>query len=372
MLNKAYPPWIGGIERHVADLGAALVERGWRVTALVANDARFETREWMHGVRVIRVPRWATLFSQPITTRYYRWLRNLNPDLVHVHAPYPLGWLAAKRVPPSVPILCTWHSDIIRQRWMMPLLRRFENSFLKRCSRVIVTSEQLLKRSRPLSRCQDRCAVIPLTLPNEDPSSMLYAHEAAKRIRASISGPIALFVGRLVGYKGLTYLIQAMRETQATLLIAGDGPDAKKLLNQSRQLGLHNQILFLGRVREEEKLALYQAADCFVLPSVTENEAFGYVLLEAMREGLPIITADLPTGVRFVNRHEESGLVVAPRDASALASAIQRIYSEEGLRDRLSLGARERFRREFDFGAAVSQVEALYREALKTTNREAR
>ena len=59
LINKAYPPWIGGIERHVRDMGEALVRRGWPVAALVCNSGWYETREIQNGVRIIRAPQWA-------------------------------------------------------------------------------------------------------------------------------------------------------------------------------------------------------------------------------------------------------------------------------------------------------------------------
>lgn len=363
MLHKGYPPWVGGVERHIGDISEAFVERGWRVTALVCNDARFETQEQRGGVRVVRVPRWGRLLSQPLTTRYARWLKRLQPDIIHAHTPFPLAWLMVMRVSKSVPVVCTWHSDIVRQRALMPVLRPFELAFLKRCNKIVGTSPRLIENSRALAPVRDRCLSIPLSLPPNGHDRLSNAREAYK-IKERYKKPIVLFVGRLVSYKGLKHLIQAMKPIDARLLIAGDGPLRSALQNQAERAGLSDKISFLGYVDEETKQNLYRAADVFVLPSVSANEAFGYVLLEAMSEGLPVVTCDLPTGVSYVNQHQRTGLVVPPRNAAALGEAIQTLLEDETLRREYGDAAQKRVESEFDFNQTMTALESQYRQLL--------
>ncbi|MDX9753755.1 MAG: glycosyltransferase [bacterium] len=362
MLNKAYPPWVGGIERHVCDVSEELVRRGWRVSVLVCHEGRQATHEESNRVHVYRCPRWATVLSQPIVTGYLKKIKALQPDLVHVHLPFPLGWLAPGWIDAKVPVVCTWHSDIVRQAFLRPFFAPLERWFLRRCARILPTSEPLRAGTVALWDFEEKCQVIPLAIhatppPNEAERASVQA------IRLRWPGKIVLFVGRLVSYKGLAYLINAMAQVEGHLLLAGDGALREPLETLAGETA-RDRIHFLGPVSEEEKLALYRAADVFVLPSVERNEAFGYVLLEAMQEGCPVISTALPTGVCYVNQHEETGLVVPPRDAVALARAIQRILFEVGLRDRLSLQARERIQTEFSFPHVMDQVEAVYRECL--------
>jgi len=363
LINKAYPPWIGGIERHVRDMGEALVRRGWPVAALVCNSGWYETREIQNGVRIIRAPQWAWLYSQPIVTRFFSSLHELRPDLLHVHVPFPLGWWAARAVPDAVPVVCTWHSDIVRQWWLRPLYSHFEQRFLRRCSAVLVTSETVLLQSRALRRHREKCRVIPLAVPPDPGVNETRVLETAERFRAAAGQPGVLFVGRLVGYKGLPYLIDAMKAIPAALWIAGDGPLREKLQRQAVRARPGGGIRFWGTVSEEDKAALYEAAAVLVLPSISRNEAFGYVLLEAMERGCPVITTDLPTGVRNVNEDGVSGLVVPPRDPRALSEAIRRILQED-LRAKLSEGARQRARDRFNFEEAADRLEAVYRACL--------
>ncbi len=364
MLNKAYPPWRGGIERHVRDVAEALVIRGWRVSVLVCHKSRRMCRETINGVQVIRIPQYLRIFSQPIVTGYFRYLREIKPDLVHVHVPFPLGWFAIHSVEKNVPILCTWHSDIIRQRKFLPLLSPFQKRFLQRCKRILPTSLPLLENSYDLQPYRDHCTVISLATPPLTETDERVIQDRLEMIEQNFPNQIVLFVGRLVGYKGLPYLIEAMQRVDATLLIAGDGPDRSALQKWTRRLGVQSKVFFLGEVNEIDKIVLYRLADVFVLPSITRNEAFGYVLLEAMEQGCPVISTDLPTGVRFVNRHEISGLIVPPNDELALQKALQRIIMNPSFRQSLSEGARKRIREEFRLDKMIDRIEHVHRDAL--------
>ncbi len=354
MLNKAYPPWVGGVERHVKDISEALASRGWRVSVICCNSGCFETKEWINGVNIIRVPRLGTLLSLPIVTRFFKRLEELKPDIVHIHTPFPLGWFAANQVLEQCPIVCTWHSDIIRQRLLKPVYWPFERLFLSRCDRIITTSPKLLENSSALKSFKHKCEVIPLAVMNHLQIEPSYA---MNQIRSLIKSPYILFVGRLVGYKGLNYLIQAMDHVDANLLIVGDGPQKEKL----HRMASHNsRIHFLGERRDEDLPFLYQHASVFVLPSITRNEAFGYVLLDAMQHGCPVISTNLPTGVSWVNQHEKTGLVISPRNPSAIAEALNRILSDTKFRTELSHNAIQRVREQFNLSLSIKHIEEMY------------
>lgn len=351
---------MGGIEKHVCDISEALVEQGWKVTALVCADDHSFADEMNHGVRVIRMPRLMTILSQPITWGYVRTLLQLDADLVHCHVPFPLGWLAVRRLPKHIPVVCTWHSDIVRQRFLMPFLHRLEQQFLRRCNKIVVTSPEYLQSSNPLNNHQERCEVIPLTLPPNQTISETEIQTKLKKLQILFPQKTVLYVGRLVGYKGLLYLVQAMRNVDAQLIIAGDGPLRTKLTTLVEIAGLQHKIHFLGFIDEPTKLALYRLANVFVLPSIQRSEAFGYVLLEAMSQGCPVISTDMPTGVRWVNQHEQTGLVVPPKDANSLAEAINRMLHNDSLREQCSKNAMQRAQNDFQFDDWLEKLESIY------------
>src|SRR5205807_3182412 len=113
--------------------------------------------------------------------------------------------------------------------------------------------------------------------------------------------------------------------------------------------------------------ALYHACDLFVLPSVTRQEAFGMVQLEAMACGKPVISTLLPSGVPWVNRDGETGIVVPPNDAPALQKALQTLIADPALRARLGARGLARIQTEFTVDRMVGQTTALYRSLVSET-----
>jgi glycosyltransferase involved in cell wall biosynthesis len=172
-----------------------------------------------------------------------------------------------------------------------------------------------------------------------------------------------LFSGRLIYYKGAEYLVEAMHYVpDAHLIVVGKGPLLKNL--QSIASRSHNNVSFIPFLPEAEFIAMYQACDIFVLPSVENSEAFGIVQLEAMICGKPVITTDLPTGVTYVNQDGVTGLVVPKRSVQALAQAIRTLLNNPDMRHQLGENARIRVSKEFTVDGMVDKTIALYKEIL--------
>ena len=131
-----------------------------------------------------------------------------------------------------------------------------------------------------------------------------------------------LFVGRLVPYKGVKHLIEAVKKIKdTTLLIVGDGPLKAELQKQARD----SNIIFISNVSEKMLPQYYAACDLFILPSVTRQEAFGITLLEAMASAKPTITSNI-SGMPWVIG--DCGLKIEPENPSALAKAIQSLLQD--------------------------------------------
>jgi glycosyltransferase involved in cell wall biosynthesis len=126
-------------------------------------------------------------------------------------------------------------------------------------------------------------------------------------------------------------------------------------------------VRFVGRIPDEELVAYYEAADVFVLSSVAKAEAFGLVQLEAMYCRRPVVSSRLGTGVEWVNQDGVTGIVVPPRDAGALASAVNRLLTDPSLRVSLGEAGRRRVERDFSKENMVRQMLALYREVCRET-----
>jgi rhamnosyl/mannosyltransferase len=174
---------------------------------------------------------------------------------------------------------------------------------------------------------------------------------------------LILFAGRMVPYKGVGVLLRAMVGLDVTAVLVGDGPSRAGWTALARELQLTDRVRFVGEVGHEELAALYHACHIFVLPSVTRAEAFGYVQLEAMACGKPVVSTRLPSGVPWVNRHGETGLTVPPGDVDALRRALAELAADESLRMRFGHAGRLRVESDFTMEIMRSAAAALYREA---------
>lgn len=359
---KDYPPVLGGIEQHLRLMAERQVRRGHRVTVLVtARGPRTSVRS-EDGVEVVRAARLATLASAPLSLALLRELRKRSPDVAHLHFPYPPGELAQLLVGRSRATVVTYHSDIVRQRLLGLLYRPLMRRFLARADRILATSPAYLASSPVLSRWTEKCRVVPLGIDTER-----FAHPGGERVaelRRRFPAPLVLFVGRLRYYKALDVLIAAMENLEATLLVVGRGPMEAAWRRRARASGAAARIQFLGDVEEAELAACYAAADVFALPSGERSEAYGIALAEAMAAGTPVVSTELGTGTSFVNRDGETGLVVPPGDAEALAAALARLLGDAPLRREMGARARRRARDELDVERMLDRLDEVYAEAL--------
>ena len=358
-IYKDYHPVFGGIENHLRWLAEAQAARGHDVTVLVTNPAGMTTtvRE-ENGVRVIRAARLATMASTPLSVSMPLLLRRETPDIVHLQFPYPVGEVSQWLLRRGQATVISYQSDVVRQAAILKFYNPILKRVLRRADRILASSPNYIQSSpwlRPLAR---KCTVVPLGVDVKRFASPQPARVQA--IRQRYPGPLLLFVGRLRYYKGLEYLIRAMRRVEATLLIVGTGPEAARLGAMSYDLGLADRVHFLGDVGDDRLPAYYQAADIFVLPSSHRSEAFGIVLLEAMAAGTPLISTELGTGTSWVNQDGVTGLVAPPRDADALARAINKLLADDAMREEMGARAQERAWAEFDLPVLVDRVMTIY------------
>lgn len=339
--------------------------------ALVANDRCATIEEQRNGVRVIRVAAVAKIGAVAVCPTLPFWLARQSADIIVIHEPNPMALVAYFLVRPGGRLIVWFHSEIIRPRWRYRLFYRPFLRFALSCAaKIVVASPTLAASADQLQDFQQKCTVIPYGFDarRRDPSPAVLQRAAA--LRQQYEPPIVLFVGRMVPYKGLEVLLEALGGLQATAILVGDGPVRPSLERRVQELGIAKQVAFAGEVREEELDALYHACDLFVLPSVSRQEAFGVVQLEAMACGKPVVSTALPTGVPWVNQDQRTGLIVAPCDAVALREALARLISNPELRAAMGKSGRQRALSEFTTERMNDRVVALYRDVCGTDSDE--
>lgn len=371
MVNKYYPPHLGGIEFHLRDLARGLAERELAdVRVIVSNGDNTRVTETMDGVEVVRLPRLLEAASMPIAPGFSAALgsearRTPAPDVMHLHFPYPWGevaWLAAR---PGVPTVLTYHSDIVRQKTALAVYRPLLERLLDRVDLIIASSPNIIEHSEFLAPRAEKCRHIDYGLPVERIADNETAKRRAEALRAEHAGRrIVLFVGRLVYYKGAEVLVRAMEHVDGDLVIIGRGPLEGELREIAVARGMADRVHFLPPVDDDELHAWYHAADVFALPSVARSEAFGLVQIEAHAAGTPAVSTDLPTSVPYANLDGVTGLTVPVGDEAALAAALNRLLGDDELRERLGRQARERALRDFTIDRMCDNVMGVYREAI--------
>ncbi len=291
-------------------------------------------------------------------------------DVIVIHEPNPMGLLSYFLARPEGKLIVWFHSEVIRPGWQYRLFYRPLLQFaLARASKIVVASPALAASAPQLREWQSKCVVIPYGIPFGPPSGAI--DRRAAEIRRDAGRPIVLFVGRLVPYKGVGVLLDAVRGIDAHVLIVGSGPERTALTEKAESLGLSHQIRFLGEVADEELRALYCACDLFVLPSITRQEAFGVVQAEAMALGKPVISTKLGTGVDWVNQHRKTGLVVAPGDVAALHDAIAELVADPAKRAAFGRAGADRARAVFNVDRMIDSTLNLYRDVVGAHPRHA-
>lgn len=362
-IGKYYPPYIGGTESHLSTLVDEL-KKEVKIDVLCAN-TKFRTAiEKCDGISIYRLACLGSLFSVPLTLSLPIWLKKRKADILHFHLPNPLAILSYFLSKPKGRIIVSYHSDIVRQRFFSPLFNPFLIRFLKKAEAIIVTSDNLIKNSPMLRRFKNRCKIIPHGIDINQFQANEGIVNKAEEIRQRYKTPLILFVGRLVYYKGLEYLLKAMQGIKARLLIIGNGPLQNRLKRLSNHYGISDKIIWLGEMENERIIPFYYACDVFVLPSSMKAESFGIVQLEAFACGKPVVSTDLPTGVPLVNLNENTGLIVPPCNSFVLAYALNRLLVSAKLQKIYGENAKERVQREFTKERMVKEVLEVYRKVL--------
>jgi glycosyltransferase involved in cell wall biosynthesis len=366
-LGKFYPPVKGGMETILALISERTAQHVQN-RVMVANSRPSTVEERQGSVEVLRIAALTRIGAVAVCPRMPFELAREDADLIVLHEPNPMALVAYFLARPSGRLIVWYHSDVIRPSWRYRMFYRpFLRFALSRAVRIVVSSPTLGRSAPELQDFQAKCTVIPFGVDTRSLEASDAILKRAAEIRREANQPIVLFVGRLVAYKGVDVLLEALAGLNACGFIVGDGPLRAALEAQARDLGISKQVEFRGSVADDELSALYRACDVFVLPSVTRQEAFGVVQLEAMAAAKPVVSTDVGTGVGWVNRHGETGYVVPPGDPVALREALRRLLANPELRKSMGDAAAKRVRSTFTLERMIDDTLALYRHVMAMT-----
>ncbi len=358
-----YPPYRGGIGT-VAAQNAHMTQRVG-MDVIVATPMHptlgnnVTSDEIQDGVRIIRLRPFLSYGNAAIMRGLFSIL--VQSDIIHLHYPFigsewivVLAGLVHKKK-----IVVTYHMDLVGKGIFRVIFKIYLLIFLplivRTAKHIFVTSMDYAKHSKLKKYLNTKkelfselpCSVdVDVFLPREKKNCILSRHGI------TTDSQIILFVGgldRAHYFKGVSLLIQVCSQLfpihpNTHLIIVGDGDRRQEYEQQSEKLGITERIHFAGSVSDAELPQYYACADVCTLPSVDSSEAFGIALIEALACGKPVVATDLP-GVRSVVRHGVDGLLVAPSNVEELRSALSTLLSDEQLRARMGISARDRVQR---------------------------
>jgi glycosyltransferase involved in cell wall biosynthesis len=361
-LGKFYFPEVGGIETALKEICESLAEQvDFRV--LVANTCWRTTHE-DGRISVTRAASAGRLFSCSMAPTYPLWAQRFDADIIHAHLANPLAELSAMLAKPDIPVVAHFHSDVVRPLPgpLRAVYNRFLHAFYRRANCIVVPTPRHIEVSDFVPHYREKCRVVPFGIPV---SRFDLNDDGCKKVDSLKDGmPSVLFVGRLVHYKGVEFLIRALEHVKARLWIVGTGPLEQSLKDLAAKLGIADRVVFLGHVSDEDLIAYYHACEVFALPSITNQEMFGLVQLEAMACRKPVVSTNLPTGVPWVNQHNKTGYCVAPGNPNELECALEHLLSNPELRAEMGHAGRERVEQQFSSQTMAQAMLQVYQEVL--------
>lgn len=354
-----------GAEVQLKTLLTQLVQRPeFDLSVVLLNGGRLAAEIEALGIPVCVLPEghWGPV---RILRSLVKEFQRLRPQVVHTHK-YKDTVLAAPaaRYCDVQHVVRTVHglSEPFHgwQAMKMRLYELAERAVHQCCTDAIIgVSAQIVSQYRSLNR---RLLVVCIhngvKIANEYPESS----RAQVRANLRIGSETCLIgsIGRLTPVKGISYLLQAVsllvqQEQNIKLLLVGDGPMRDTLEKESRDLGIGENVVFLGH--REDTRELFNAVDVFALPSLSEG--IPMALLEAMAASRPVIASRVG-GIPEVVCDGVEGILVEPKDATALAEGCLRLLRSPGRAKEMGESARRRVERSFSARSMADAVASLY------------
>jgi L-malate glycosyltransferase len=373
------------------------VKRGNEVHVICPHHPGLEFREVMDGITVHRFPYFYPYALQRLSPEsgMYSGLTHSFLGWIQLPLYFLSGWYCADR------IIRRYDIDIIHSHWIVPMglvgmickkIRQkphvvsshvtdaqifCRRRVLKPVIRLILSGTDLLTTNSSFTKRVIE-GLLPLPCPCVViPMGVIAPEEMCSRT-AVTEVPRILYVGRLIRWKGVDTLVRAMvlviqENPRVILSIVGDGEERASLEKLVHDLGIAEQVRFLGRVDNEQLSSLYSSASVFVLPSRSYQglvmEGLGVVLLEAMAHGVPVIGSDIG-GIPDIIKDGSNGFLFPCEDEKNLAAKIVTLLSDREIAERFRQAGYETVRTRFSWEEISQQFSDVYKQVLGPHSRK--
>jgi glycosyltransferase involved in cell wall biosynthesis len=350
----------GGQEIRILVEAAGMISRGHEVSLVCPAEAAIYQEARERGIPVTALP--IARRDRRGFAAVRNWLRDARADVINTHSSTD-SWLvslAARTIRRRPGIVRTRHisPDVARD----PLTRWL---YGRGADRLVTTGERL--RQSFLTRLRlpsDHVISIPTGI-DTDHFAPGDRQEACRRLGLPADRLIVGIVATIRSWKGHVYLIDALSELpqkeQTLLLVVGDGPSRHFVEERIVQRGLAGSVRMVGQQRDVAPWL--QAMDVFALPSYA-NEGVPQSIMQAMSCGLPVVSTHVGS-VDEAATHEKTGLLVAPKDATALGAALERLLADPSLRRRMGEAGRRAATADFTFSRMIDRMEEVFYRAVR-------
>jgi glycosyltransferase involved in cell wall biosynthesis len=346
MVSPYSYPKMGGVERYSYELGMKVKEKFGHEVVFVSSSWDKQTNQRSvteNEAKIYKMPYLFKISSTPINPFWASELDKIieieKPDIINGHTPVPYIADVAARVArkKKIPYILTYHSDLTdhtlqARMFTGPYNAMMGTKTLEMADLIIATSARYVKQSEMLNGFEHKIKLVP---PGVDTDVFKRNRTGSLQRKLNLTDEkVILFVGQLnraSKHKGLHDLLLAVqninRSINVRLVVAGKGDYTEHYRQFAKQIGIENNVHFVGYVPNEDLASFYSDGDVLVLPSVDQTEGFGMVLTEAQACGVPVIGTNVG-GIPAAVDDGRTGLIVPPSDVSSLSKALIRILGD--------------------------------------------
>lgn len=358
LFTDTYPPFINGVSTSVLMLKQGLEKLGHEVYVVTVNDESFSYKEEDGILKIPSFPIGLMNFRQtgiyPI--KAFNIIKKWKLDIIHSHTEFSIGTFArliSKQL--NIPLVHTYHT--MYEEYIYYITKGYFNSASKKLVEYLTlflcdkTIDELIvptEKTKELFKDKYKVKRDVYVIPSGIDTTRFYKENIDKNEIINLKKDlglkktdfIVLYVGRIAKEKSIDFLINNFnsvlkRIPKAKMIIVGDGPDIKDLIDLTRKKGIENKIIFTGKAPWTDVPKYYSLCDLFVTASKTETQ--GLTVIEAMGASKPVV-AIRDESFELMITDKKDGLFFD--DEKSYVDMIYEVYKNKKLRDEISFNAR--------------------------------
>ncbi|TAN57087.1 glycosyltransferase family 4 protein [Patescibacteria group bacterium] len=383
IFTDTFLPQVNGVVRSIVTTANVLAKHGHSIAIFTVNaeklSKKIKAKELDERIQVYPFSSFALPTYKELQVRIPTFVPSLyevyrfNPDLIHSHTTFGIGWEAVMSANfLKIPLVGTHHGFLaeflkhvkLDYRIMKPLARRYLSFYYNRCDAVISPSKALVKE---LLQYKLRRPVHVLSNPVDLKYFSTNKSKEYLRKKFHLNKPAIIHFGRLSYEKSTDLVLRAFAQIlnwgiDAQLIVIGDGPERGKLEALGRKLNIDKSVEFTGTLRDNDLTERIAAGDFFVSASTIETQ--GLVFLEAMALGLPVIGVNAGGVPEYVD-NGKNGFIVESGNVRAIAEAMKKFIDHPELRGSFGQNAKECMKK-YDAETIVGEIEKIYSALVKS------